>query len=189
MIRRGIFTILGLVSVCIPLHGQQAVPDVSDSVTISTNELRHVGASDTESALSLYRPDLFSAIDGATLIHGLPVLTLLDGRRFPISGPLARMGMSPVDLFPIAFLTGVEVQSVHGSPRFGSDSSGGVVNLRTDRVYTGGEVGVFYGKSSGRYGREDFETHIIGSVGPDKFQLTAGAAYQESSGRVPRSVR
>jgi hypothetical protein len=62
-----------------------------------------------------------------------------------------------------------------------------VVDLRAlDRVQFGGEIGFLYGKSSGKYGREDFQTYIIGTVGNEKFSITAGYLYQESSGRVPR---
>lgn len=153
---------------------------------ITADELDDSGASDIDSALALARPDLFSTVDGSVLIHGLPVLTLLDGRRFPISTELGRMGMTPLDLFPLAFVEAVEVQKVHASLMYGSDTPGGVVNLRTNRVYTGGEVGMFYGRSSGKYGREDFSSYIIGTVGTDKFRITAGAAYQESSASYPR---
>ena len=148
-------------------------------------ELRITGEVETGPALTLYRPDLFSRVDGSVLIHGLPVLTLLDGRRFLIGSELGRMGMTPLDLVPVAFLSAVEVQKTGPSLMHGADSPGGVVYLRLNRNYTGGEVGVFYGKSSGKYGREDMEAYIIGGVGNDKFHITAGAAYQESSGRVP----
>ncbi|MDQ6654976.1 MAG: TonB-dependent receptor plug domain-containing protein, partial [Verrucomicrobiota bacterium] len=151
---------------------------------ITHEQLQTTGATDTGSALNLYRPDLFSSIDGATLIHGLPVMTLLDGRRFPISGELGRMGTAPLNLFPLALISAVQVQKTTTRPSVGSDAPGGVVDLELKRGYTtGGEVGVFYGKSGGRNGREDFEAHIIGTVGNDKVQITAGAAYQESSGR------
>jgi hypothetical protein len=121
----------------------------------------------------------------------LPVLTLLDGRRFPASSELGRMGMTGLDLFPVAFLSAVEVQKFGSSPRYGTDGPGGQIDLRLKRIQTGGEVGFFYGKSDGKYGREDFQAYIIGGVGTDKVQVTAGAAYQESSGRAPlrRDVR
>jgi hypothetical protein len=62
-----------------------------------------------------------------------------------------------------------------------------VVDLRApDRLQFGGEIGFVYGKSSGKYGREDFQSYIIGTVGNEKFSITAGYLYQESSGRVPR---
>jgi hypothetical protein len=56
----------------------------------------------------------------------------------------------------------------------------------TDRVRVSGEVGFLYGKSTGKYGREDFETYIIGTVGNDKFSITAGYYHQELSGQAPR---
>jgi hypothetical protein len=56
-------------------------------------------------------------------------------------------------------------------------------------VYYGGEVGVFYGHSSGKFGGDEFGTYIEGGVGNDKFQINAGASYQEWNGRVPRRIR
>jgi hypothetical protein len=64
-----------------------------------------------------------------------------------------------------------------------------VVNLRLNRNFAGGEFGVFYGKSDGKFGREDKQAYIIGGVGNDKVQITAGAAYEESIGNVPRPHR
>ena len=73
---------------------------------------------------------------------------------------------------------------------YGTDRPGGIVNLQLRRnYYSGGEVGVFYGKSGGKYGREDFQTYIIGGIGNEKFQITAGAVYQESSGTIFRTGR
>jgi len=51
----------------------------------------------------------------------------------------------------------------------------------SDRLTFGGEFGAFYGKSSGKYGREDFSTYIIGTVGNDKFSITVGAMHQETT--------
>ena len=148
---------------------------------LSAEELERVGAFETAPALALYRPDIFSGVDSAVLLHGLPALTLLDGRRFPVSTALGRMGV--VDL-PVAFVRSVEVQKFGGSTRYGSDATGGVLDLRLRRFHTGGEVGFFYGRSDGEYGREDYSAHIIGGIGNDKFNITVGAAYSESSGRV-----
>lgn len=67
------------------------------------------------------------------------------------------------------------------------DSPDNVMEFKsTDRIRAGGEVGFLYGKSNGKYGREDFQTYIIGTVGNDKFSITAGYLHQESSGQVPR---
>lgn len=156
-----------------------------EAETFVPEDLSITGEVETRPALVLYRPDLFSTVDSTLLIHGLPVLTLLDGRRFPISSELGRMGFTPLDVFPVAFLSGVDVYK-HGSlPRYGSDGPAGVVDLRLNRNYTGGEIGFFYGRSDGKYGREDFQSYFIGGTGNDKFHITVGAAYQESNGRIP----
>ncbi|MFL6595688.1 MAG: TonB-dependent receptor plug domain-containing protein [Chthoniobacterales bacterium] len=178
--------LLALVSLSLPLTTTSAEPlPVGSTGTITTDELAQTGEFDVGPALVLNRPDIFSEVDGSVLIHTLPVLTLLDGRRFPISGDLARMGMAPLNVFPIAFLNSVDVQRVSASPVYGSDAAGGAIDLRLKRYYSGGEVGVFYGKSSGKYGREDFQSYIIGGVGNDKFNVTVGASYDESHGHIP----
>jgi outer membrane receptor protein involved in Fe transport len=177
MVKRALFVVVGFLGCCLPLAAQDE--------TIAREDLQQTGALDVASGLALYQPNIFSTVDGSVLIHGLPVLTLLDGRRFPISGELGRMGRSPIDLFPIVFLSAVDVQAVNASPMYGTDSPGGVVNYRLKRYYSGGEVGLFYG--SGKHGREDKQAYMIGGVGDDKFQITVGAAYQESRGYIPRS--
>ncbi len=174
--KRAFPAVIGFLSLCLPLAAQDE--------TITSQDLRITGEVDVAPALTLYRPDIFSTVDGLILIHDLPVLTLLDGRRFPISSSLGRMGMTAVDFVPVAFLSAVEVEKVNPSPMYGTDRPGGTVNLQWRRFYGGGEVGVFYGKSGGKYGREDFQTYIIGGIGNDKFNITAGAAYQESSGTI-----
>lgn len=171
---------------CVPLamQGSEAAKN-AESDLIVREDLEQTGEINASPALALHRSDLFHNVDGNVLIHGLPVLTLLDGRRFPISSDLGRMGFSPFDVAPLAFFNAVEVQPYGASPRYGSDATGGVVDLRLNRVYSGGEMGIFYGKSGGKYGQEDFQAYIIGGVGNDKFHITAGAAYQESNGRGP----
>jgi hypothetical protein len=57
-----------------------------------------------------------------------------------------------------------------------------VVYVRNpDPIRYGGEIGFLYGKSSGKYGREDFSSYIIGTVGNDKFSITAGFLHQETT--------
>ena len=54
------------------------------------------------------------------------------------------------------------------------------------KIQFGGELGFLYGKSTGRYGREDIAGYIIGTVGNDKFSITAGYYRQETSYSNPR---
>ena len=160
MIKRLLSAALGFLGLCLPLAAQQTDrPDQTGDETIAAEQLHQTGAVDTGAALTLYRPDIFNTVDSSVLIHGLPALTLLDGRRFPISSALGRMGMTPIDLLPVAFLRSVQVQKVGASPMLGTDLPGGVVDLRLNRTYAGGEMGVFYGKSGGKCGREDREAY------------------------------
>lgn len=57
------------------------------------------------------------------------------------------------------------------------------------KIRFGGEVGFLYGKSTGRYGREDFAGYIIGTVGNEKFSINVGYLHQESTFNVPRRRR
>ena len=191
MIRRALPAVLGFLSLCLPLAAQQTNRlEQTDDETITLDQLGLAGAADTTAVPSVYRPDIFRAANGSVLIQDLSTLTLSDGRRILASSALGRMGMTPLDLFPIAFLSSVEVEKVAPSPMHGTDSPSGVVNMRLNRdYYAGGEVGVFYGKSTGKFSREEKQAYILGDVGDDKFHITVGAEYEESSWRVPRLGR
>ena len=190
MSKPAVTAVIGCLSLCLTAAAQKPADlEQSNVETITVEELRTTGAADLDPALALYRPNLFSTLNGSVLIHNLPALVLLDGRPFASTSHLQAMGISPLDLFPLAFLTAVDVQKVNSSPVVASDATGGVVDLRLNRNYSGGEAGIFFGKSTGKYGREDFQSYIVGGVGNDKFHITVGAAYQESSGRFPRRDR
>jgi hypothetical protein len=73
------------------------------------------------------------------------------------------------------------------SPAERRNSVDKIVDLRApDRVQFGGEIGFLYGKSTGKYGREDFAGYVIGTVGNDQFSITAGYYRQESTFNNPR---
>jgi outer membrane receptor protein involved in Fe transport len=189
MMKRALPVVLGLLGLSLPVLAQPGASLGRDAEVLTREELEETGEFEAGPALNLSRSNIFSGVDSATLIHGLPVLTLLDGRRFPISTQLGRMGTSPLDVRPLAFLRAVEVEKVGSSPRYGSDGPGGVVNLRTSRWQTGGEVGFFYGRSDGKYGREDYSGYIVGGIGNEKFNITVGASYTESTVKGQRSRR
>jgi outer membrane receptor protein involved in Fe transport len=172
-----------MLGLCIPLGAQENHPGQDNQETISREQLQITGAVDVESALALYRPDSFSQSSNSILIYGFPALTLLDGRRFSISGPLGRLNV--LDFLPVALISSVGVQKIGASPVYGSDATGGVVDMRLSRDFAGGEFGIFYGKSTGKFEYEEKSAHILGSVGNDKFQITAGAFYEEASGHRP----
>ncbi len=175
VIKRAVLVGLAFLALCIPLPAQQ---------TNRTDEF------DAAASLALYRPEIFTTVDSSVLIHDLPVLTLLNEQRLPVSSALGGMGRAPLDLFPVAFLRTVERQKGNAAPVSasvdGKDLSSEVTNSSLNPVYYGGEVGVFYGHASGKFCGDDFGTYILGDAGNDKFHITVGASYEESSGRLPR---
>jgi hypothetical protein len=57
-------------------------------------------------------------------------------------------------------------------------------------IQFGGEIGFLYGKSTGSgFGREDYAGYVIGTVGNDKFSITAGYYRQETNFSGPRFHR
>jgi hypothetical protein len=54
------------------------------------------------------------------------------------------------------------------------------------RYHVSGEIGAAYGVSTGKYGAESEGGYIIGTVGNDKFEITAGTSYENTTFHVPR---
>jgi len=176
--KRALLGFLGVISFCFPVAAQQ-----TSRLDRSEDEIV------TFEQLSLYRPEILNPLDSSALLQRLPMLTLLEDRRLPVSTEMGRMGMAPLDLFPVGFLRAAPAQKIKASPgsgKDGKDSSAEVMTSPLNPVYYGGEVGVFYGHSSGKFGGDEFGTYIFGGVGTDKFQINAGASYQEWNGHVPR---
>jgi hypothetical protein len=115
---------------------------------------------------------------------GLAPLSLADQER--VSFMSAFTWQTPVDFLPPFNPPEPEdaKDSTTSERRNSADRS---VEMRDpDRFYFSGQMGFLYGTSSGKYGRTDFQSYIFGTVGTDKFSITAGVLHQESSGHVPR---
>jgi hypothetical protein len=157
MVTRVFSIVLGFFGVCLPLAAQQA--NRFEAGTIALEPWRQLG--DLPFALALYQPDTLSMIDGSMLSLGEPRL-------------------------PVAYLSAGQGQKRNASPTDRADSSAGVFTLRLDPAYSGGEIGVLYGRGS--HGSSALQSYIVGTVGNDKFQITAGASYEEFNVRIPRST-
>jgi hypothetical protein len=177
MIKRALL-VVGFLALCFPLAAQTPSLDAS-------------------SAFAFYRPEIFSTVDSLALIDRLPVLNFLDGTRLPVSSEMGRMGTAPVE-FPsitymsLAYVSAAKVRNGNAaqvSGKDGKDSSAEVMSAPSSPYYYGGEVGFMYGHSSGKFGGDEYGTYIDGTVGNDKFQINAGASYQEWNGRFPRRIR
>ena len=171
MIKRA--ALLAFLSVALAVFAQG-----QDLTTISRAQLRETGEIDLGSALLRERSDLFSTLDGNISIHGLPTLVLLDGRRLPDLGDL---GVSALDLVPMSFVRAVKVEQ--GSPIYGADAPGGVLDLELNRAVGGGEAGFFYGGSTGRNRGSEMQGYIFGGIDDGRTSVFGGISHQESDVR------
>jgi hypothetical protein len=185
MIRRALSVAAGLLGVCFALAAQQT-------------SWRGETQNDHATALKLYQPKIFSAKNSSLLFHKGPVYAWSDGGRLASNNALAEIGMASLDLFPVADLSpdtsGVATRkkgsATPDSSRGTFESDGkelpGTMMSLPDQVYYGGEVGVLYGRWTGKGGGDLMQSYILGTVGNDKFQISVGAEYDESSGHSAR---
>jgi hypothetical protein len=161
MAKRALSAVAGFLGLCLPLSAQQTG-----------------------------RPDIFSALNNSS--PRFPSLALLDGRLFSFSGAVAPTllfnWMEPTlpDFLPT--LSTTEPRRATASAALPKDSSKEVVDIQRSNLldYASGEVGFLYGRSTGKFGRDVEQGYFIGNVGNDKFHITVGTSYENSSGRFPR---
>ena len=126
------------------------------------------------------RPAEQLLLDGDTLDRQQPWLSLENQDRFFFSSAFGSMratqeflpSFDPSEPLTMAYLPSTDR----------NDSLDRIIDLQApSRIRFGGEIGFFYGKSTGKYGREDFAGYIIGTVGNDKFSINVGYLHQEST--------
>jgi hypothetical protein len=158
MTRGTLCVVAGFLSLCFPLSAQQT---------------------------QTQRLDVFSALNRSVL--RLPSLTLSDGQRFFFSSAFSWIEPTEPDFLPALGTPRPQRANGASSATTPKDSSKEVVDVRRSNLfdYASGEVGFLYGRSTGKHGVEVEQGYIIGEVGDDKFHITVGAAYENSSGRVP----
>jgi len=137
-----------------------------------------------------YRPELFATVDGSDLVRDLPMRDYLNA-QLPGSTRLGQMGSVRVANFSVTLASaesrppkrGNQVSEPVIDPKDGKEYSS-VESMALEKaslVWTGGEVGVFYGHSAGgKYGGDEFGSYIMGGVGDDHLQINVGAGYDES---------
>jgi len=182
MIKRALVIALGFLGFCFPLTAQQTSRVERTKDKAATYRQLRPSALDTPARLTLSRPEVFSATNGSVLM----MLTLSEGQRLPASGELGSMGMPPLDYFQDDLPSAAQVEQAYAAPVDGKDSPAEMISPPLSPIYYSGEVGVFYGRSSGKFEREIMQTYFLGGVGNDKFQITVGAAYEESNVSLPR---
>jgi hypothetical protein len=138
------------------------------------------------SAQQIDRPYIFSGLNNSPLRY--PSLTLSDNSFFSFSSALAWMQPVSPDFLPGLPTMAPRRAVTPSSAAAARDSSKEVVDVQRTGLfdYAGGEVGFLYGRSTGKFGGDYKQGYIIGEVGDEKFHISVGAAYEESSFRIPR---
>ena len=191
MIRRVLVLAISLVAVCFSVEAQQAKQRPTKHHTIALEQLHGPGAV----ALSLSQSKILKAEGNSLLLQNSRVLAWSDGGRLVSQNAMAEIGMVSLDFFPTGYL---------GPNTFATAQPGGPTGVRPradnivpdakdlpdmmsppDRgVYYGGEIGFVYGRWSGKGGGDYLDSYIQGTVGNDKFQISAGAEY-ETENQMP----
>jgi hypothetical protein len=196
MFRGALFLALGLLAVCFPVVAQQARHSGATQHRAATPALPTF---EHGSTLSLYRPDIVGASSASLLFHNGPVRAWSDGAQLASETALAEIGMAPLGLFPVAYLVPNEAGSASIPKRStasayghedlsvdGKDLSGQMISSPRNQVYYAGEVGFVYGQWSGKGNGDYWQNYVWGQAGNDKFQINAGAAFENWSGNSPK---
>jgi hypothetical protein len=196
MMRRVLAVGTGLLAVCFAVAAQQANRSgVTEDRAAALEQSHATGALDPAYGLSLYQARILSAKNSSILFHKGRVLAWSDGGQLASENALASVGMASLKLFSDAYFApdtfGPAPASQGNAPsnsrseNFASDAKdlpGELMVSPSNLIYYGGEIGFLYGHSIGKGSGDMLETYIQGIVGNEHFQITAGAAYEESSG-------
>jgi hypothetical protein len=196
MFKGALFLALGFLAVCFPIVAQQAKHSGATQHRAATPA---VTTFEHGSILSLYRPNFVSASNASLLFHTGPVRAWSDGAQLASETALAQIGMAPLGLFPMTYLAPSDVRPVpttkrSAAPNYrsenlatdGKDLPGETISSPLNQVYYTGEVGFVYGQWSGRGNGDYWQSYVWGQVGNDKFQINAGAAFENWSGNSPK---
>jgi hypothetical protein len=199
MLKGGLVFALGLIGVCFPIAAQQTKHSgAAHHHRIAVSTLAPLNA---VSGLKLYSPRILSTSNSSLLLQNGPVRAWSDGAQLMNQSAFVQIGMAPLGLFPVTYLAPTDAgpQSASKpsmvtdsrSPNFeanGKDLSGEMFSSPLNRVYCTGEVGFMYGQWSGKGSGDYVGSYVWGQAGNDKFQITAGAAFDDWNGNG-RSVR
>ena len=187
MSRGALVLALGLFGVCFTAAAQQARHSGAAQHRVTAPALTPL---DLVSSLSLYGPKGFNASNNSLLFHNGPVRAWSDGAQLASETALVQIGMAPLGLFPAAYLAPSDVGSVptkkpsaasnSRSENFGADGKdlpGEIMGSPLSNVYCTGEVGFLYGQWSGKASGDYVGSYVWGQAGNDKFQITAGASF------------
>ncbi len=175
--RRAFFAVAGFFALGVTLSAQEATPNLS----LETGAERVVQTPATAGATVH-----FAALNDAW--YGPAALTLSDEALFSFPNAFAWMEAAPAEYLPAATLA--ETPRLTTSPATRTrEVASRPVDLLPKFDYASSEVGVFYGKSTGKYGREVKAGYILSEIVEGDTHISVAISYQEASGRTPRLGR
>ena len=132
---------------------------------------------DSTSAVNFDQSAIFKNVDSYALIQALPL-------------PVELSNLFSVGSLSLGELKKVSASSPRARTKETKDfSESKDLSARSlvpaHPFYYGGEIGAFYGHSTGKFGGDAFGGYAVGTVGNDKLQITAGSSYEEWDMHVP----
>ena len=196
MFRGALVLALGLFGVCFTVGAQQVKHSGPAQHRVAALALTPLGS---VSSLSLFGPKTLNASNNSLLFHNGPVRAWSDGAQLASETALVQIGMAPLGLFPLAYLAPGDVGPVptkkpgaasnSRAENFGVDGKdlpSQMMNSPLSSVYCTGEVGFMYGRWSGKGSGDYVGSYVWGQAGNDKFQITAGASFDNWDGNGPK---
>jgi hypothetical protein len=195
MSRSALILALGLFAACFPVAAQQPKHSLGREHPIAESGVTPLN---TISHLSIYRPNATGAFE-SILFHNGPVRAWSDGGQLVSENAFVQIGMAPLRLFPATYLAPGDAAPASirkpGTPEYRSTSLAGdgkelsaeMLNSPLSRVYCTGEVGFMYGQWSGKGSGDYVGSYIWGQAGNDKFQISAGASFDNWNGNSPKN--
>jgi iron complex outermembrane receptor protein len=116
------------------------------------------------------------------LIHNLPTLVLVNGRRMAYDPVDGSGGAEFVDLnaIPLAAIDRIEVLSDGSSAIYGADAIGGVVNVLLKKDYNGWEADAHYGVSDTTGHYSERSGSLTGGVSNGNTSITVSLEYTQT---------
>ena len=196
MLKGALVLALGLLGICFPVAAQQAKPSGAAKHRLGASAVTSLGPA---ANLSLYRPTIASASNNFLLFRNGPVRAWSDGAQLMSESAFVQIGMAPLGLFPAAYLapsdngpvsTRRPAGALNSRPAMlagdGKDLPNEMISSPLNPVYYTGEVGFMYGRWSGKGSGDYIGSYVWGQAGDDKFQITAGASFENWSGNSRR---
>lgn len=181
MIRRTLFAVAVFFGLCFSVTAQEA-PPAAATTSLSLREFGPDTLSDVRFSLGRSIATLDNAYDD------LPSLALADRARFAFPSAFAWIEGTPSNSLAESDLQ--EPPRVRQPARaIAQESSSRPVDLLPKFDYATSEVGIFYGKSTGKYGREVKQGYLLSEIVEGNTHISVGVSYQESTRNTPRSGR